>query len=131
MYTPFERRERLKQHGYNEAVIELVEYMPVDEIDHWVDHLLTSSEQAVQRMNYYRKKMKDAEEKVKIENDPPIPGIPRPQEIANSLSPAVVYYAAIRLGAHATVGKYSDTVVPGLYFMDALKRWTDDYKIEE
>jgi hypothetical protein len=36
---------------------------------------------------------------------------------------SLVYWCAIRLGAHATQGKYSDQVVPELLFMDALKRW--------
>jgi len=35
----------------------------------------------------------------------------------------VVYMAAIRLMAHATVGEYSNQVVPELNAMDALKRW--------
>jgi hypothetical protein len=35
----------------------------------------------------------------------------------------VVYWCAIRLGAHATTGKYSNTNVPELTFTDALKRW--------
>lgn len=35
----------------------------------------------------------------------------------------VVYRAAIRLGAHATTGQYSDTVVPELTFIDAIRRW--------
>jgi hypothetical protein len=32
-------------------------------------------------------------------------------------------WAAVRLGAHATQGEYSNTVVPELTFVDALKRW--------
>lgn len=35
----------------------------------------------------------------------------------------LAYWCAIRVGAHATQGQYSDTEVPGLTFMDALKRW--------
>ena len=35
----------------------------------------------------------------------------------------IVYWSAIRLGAHATQGPYSNQVVPDLLFMDALKRW--------
>lgn len=35
----------------------------------------------------------------------------------------LVYWAAIRLIAHATTGKYSDQEVPALAAMDALKRW--------
>jgi hypothetical protein len=37
----------------------------------------------------------------------------------------LVMWAAIRLGAHATQGPYSQTVVPELTFMDALKRWEE------
>lgn len=47
------------------------------------------------------------------------------QEIAFKLPPELIYHAAIRLGAHATTGPYSDTVVPELEFMEALKRWED------
>lgn len=35
----------------------------------------------------------------------------------------LVYFCTIRLGAFATTGKYGNTVVPELTFMDALKRW--------
>ena len=35
----------------------------------------------------------------------------------------IVYWAAIRLVAHATQGRYSSTIVPELSAMDALKRW--------
>ena len=35
----------------------------------------------------------------------------------------VVYWCAIRLGANATQGLYSDQEVPALLFIDALKRW--------
>ena len=35
----------------------------------------------------------------------------------------LVYWCAIRLGAHATTGQYGSQVVPELTFMDALKRW--------
>jgi hypothetical protein len=35
----------------------------------------------------------------------------------------LVYWATIRLGAHATQGEHSDQVVPDLNFIDALKRW--------
>lgn len=43
--------------------------------------------------------------------------------IANHLPRWIVYWATIRLGAHATTGQYSSQVVPELYFMDALERW--------
>lgn len=35
----------------------------------------------------------------------------------------LVKWCAVRLGANATQGKYSNQIVPELYFMDALKRW--------
>lgn len=35
----------------------------------------------------------------------------------------VAYWCAIRVGANATQGQYSNQVVPDLLFMDALKRW--------
>jgi hypothetical protein len=38
---------------------------------------------------------------------------------------SLVYWCSIRLIAHATVGRYSDQVVPELLAMDALKRWSD------
>lgn len=37
----------------------------------------------------------------------------------------LVYFCAIRVGAHATTGNYSNTVVPELTLMDAIKRWED------
>lgn len=43
--------------------------------------------------------------------------------VANLLPKRVVYFAAIRLGAYATSGKYGDTLVPELPLMDALGRW--------
>jgi hypothetical protein len=38
----------------------------------------------------------------------------------------LVYWAAIRMGAHATQDPYSDQIAPDLLFIDALKRWKDD-----
>ena len=35
----------------------------------------------------------------------------------------LVMWCAIRVGAHATQGSYSNQEVPALTFMDALKRW--------
>lgn len=35
----------------------------------------------------------------------------------------LVMWCAIRVGAHATTGKYAEQVVPELRFMDALDRW--------
>ena len=43
--------------------------------------------------------------------------------IADHLPRRVVYWCAIRLGVHATLGRYSQQIVPDLYFMDVLKRW--------
>lgn len=37
----------------------------------------------------------------------------------------VVTWAYIRVAAHATTGRYGNTVVPDLSMMDALKRWDD------
>jgi len=36
---------------------------------------------------------------------------------------SVAYWCAIRLGAHATQGVYSQQIVPDLMFMDVLERW--------
>jgi hypothetical protein len=38
----------------------------------------------------------------------------------------LVYWCAIRVGAHATTGKYGTTEPPKLLFMDAIKRWGDE-----
>ena len=46
-------------------------------------------------------------------------------KIACWLPRDIVYLAAIRLGANATTGKWSDQVVPELRFMEAVKRWGD------
>lgn len=35
----------------------------------------------------------------------------------------LVMWCAYRIGAHATQGQYSNTEVPGLNFMEAMKRW--------
>lgn len=43
--------------------------------------------------------------------------------IAWRLPRRLAYWCAIRVGAHATQGKYGDQVVPDLKFMDALQRW--------
>lgn len=51
-----------------------------------------------------------------------------PSWVANKLPKKVAYWAAIRVGAHATTGKYSDTLVPDLTFMDTLQRWHDTYE---
>jgi hypothetical protein len=43
--------------------------------------------------------------------------------LAWRLPKPLVYWCAIRVGAHATQDQYSDQEVPALMFMDALKRW--------
>jgi hypothetical protein len=45
--------------------------------------------------------------------------------LAFRLPRRLVMWCAVRLGAHATQGRYSSQVVPDLLFMDALKRWDD------
>lgn len=46
--------------------------------------------------------------------------------VAWHLPRRVVYWSAIRLGAHATQGRFADQVVPELEFVVALERWGDD-----
>lgn len=43
--------------------------------------------------------------------------------VAWALPRWLVYWAAIRLMAHATQDQYSNQIVPELTAMDALKRW--------
>jgi hypothetical protein len=43
--------------------------------------------------------------------------------LSYQLPKRLVYFAAIRLGAHATTGQYGSTVVPELTFMDAVGRY--------
>lgn len=45
--------------------------------------------------------------------------------VAYRLSRRVVYWAAIRLGAHASTGKWSTTMATDMTFFDALERWDD------
>jgi len=45
--------------------------------------------------------------------------------IAWHLPHELVMWCAVRVGAHATMDRYGDQVVPELLFMDALKRWND------
>ncbi len=47
---------------------------------------------------------------------------------ADSLNPDVVYFAAIRLAAHATTNKYRKTIVPELGMMEAIERWDIDFR---
>ena len=37
----------------------------------------------------------------------------------------IIQWSAIRLIAHATQGEYSNTIVPDLMAMEALRRWED------
>jgi hypothetical protein len=37
----------------------------------------------------------------------------------------LVMWCYIRVGAHATTGKFGDTLVPEITMMDALQRWDD------
>lgn len=46
-----------------------------------------------------------------------------PSWVAYKLPRKIAYWAAIRVGANASTGKYRNQVVPELLFMDALKRW--------
>ena len=48
------------------------------------------------------------------------------RKLADLLPRNLVYFAAIRLGAFATCGKYGNQIVPELLFMDALSRWEKD-----
>jgi hypothetical protein len=48
------------------------------------------------------------------------------QWVAWRLPKGLVKWCAIRVTAAATTGEYSDTVVPELTAMDALKRWEAD-----
>ena len=43
--------------------------------------------------------------------------------IAWHLPRRLIMWCAMRLGAHATTGKYETQIVPELNFMDALDRW--------
>ncbi len=50
--------------------------------------------------------------------------------IAWKLPRKLVYFCAVRLNAHATLGKYRNQVVPELTAMDALKRWEEKDEIQ-
>ena len=47
------------------------------------------------------------------------------QWIAWRLPGQVVYWAAIRVIAHATMGRYAQQVAPDLLATEALERWSD------
>ena len=53
-----------------------------------------------------------------------------PMWIAFKLPQRLVMWCAIRVGGHATTGKYGNQVVPELYFVDALERWDHDHSKE-
>ena len=46
-------------------------------------------------------------------------------KVAWLLPRRVVTWCYVRVGAHATTGKYGNTIVPELSMMDALGRWDD------
>lgn len=43
--------------------------------------------------------------------------------IVHRLPDWLIYWSAIRIGAYATTGKYGNTEVPKITFMNVLKRW--------
>lgn len=43
--------------------------------------------------------------------------------LAYKLPRRLVMWCAVRVGANATTGEYSNQIVPELRFMDALQRW--------
>lgn len=45
------------------------------------------------------------------------------RSIAFHLPRRVAYWATVRVGAHATTGKWAQQVVPELTVADALRRW--------
>lgn len=45
--------------------------------------------------------------------------------VAYKLPRKVAMWATVRVGAHATQGKYSNQIVPELLFFEALKRWEE------
>lgn len=49
--------------------------------------------------------------------------------VAKILPKTVVLYCAIYVMSYSTTGKYSNTVVPELSGLDAIKRFSEDYKI--
>jgi hypothetical protein len=50
--------------------------------------------------------------------------------IAKIMPKTFVLYCALYVMAHSTSGKYSNTVVPELSGMDAIKRFSHDYHIQ-
>lgn len=47
-------------------------------------------------------------------------------KIAWILPRKLVYWCAVRIGAFATTGKFSNQSVPELNFMEAIKRWREN-----
>lgn len=47
--------------------------------------------------------------------------------LAWKLPKGLVYWCALRVGAHATTGEYSNQTVPELTLIDATQRWYDHY----
>lgn len=45
--------------------------------------------------------------------------------VADRIPRRLAYFAAIRVGVHATVGRWSSQVVPELTIGDMLKRWDE------
>lgn len=45
--------------------------------------------------------------------------------LAWKLPRPLAYWATIRVGAHATTGKYSGEDVPSVSFIDCLQRWNE------
>lgn len=43
--------------------------------------------------------------------------------LAQRLPKRLVYFCAVRVGAHATTRQFSAQIVPDLNFLEALKRW--------
>jgi len=48
--------------------------------------------------------------------------------LAWKLPRPLVYWCAMRIGAHATTGKYGNQIVSELLFMDAIQRWEIDHE---
>ena len=51
-------------------------------------------------------------------------------KIVDLLPRKLVYFCFMKVMAHATTGKYGDTVVPELSGMDAIQRYSDDFGVD-
>ena len=49
--------------------------------------------------------------------------------VVDRLPKQLVYFCSMKVMAHATTGKYGNTIVPELPGMEAIQRYGDDYKI--